>query len=261
MRLVGVGIAQQGDQLALDTERADDGRGVERPPQDVVVARAPRARLDRVLPRAWIAVCLSPRVPSRSIESAARSACSPPRSTSPEKASRRTSGSSSCNAARRVGASLELRVPPRVRMATVRLARSLDRSTVPPGQGSHSCQSGGSRDAAGPVLGLLARDVAQYEDAFHLLHIAFVYQGIEDVRSNKMPFTPQHVLPEPTLFTHIWTCLERRARKRRYLNRCRGRRAPRPMRPGRRPSSTRRGPPRPRPWAGSRPGGVHRFPQ
>ena len=46
----------------------------------------------------------------------------------------------------------------------------------------------------------VARDVCEYEDAFHLLHIAFVYQGIEDVRSDKMRITPQHVLPEATVF-------------------------------------------------------------
>ena len=45
----------------------------------------------------------------------------------------------------------------------------------------------------------VARDVTQYEDAFHLLHIAFAYQGIENVRSNKMRITPQHVLPEATV--------------------------------------------------------------
>ncbi len=46
----------------------------------------------------------------------------------------------------------------------------------------------------------IARDVREYEDAFHLLHIAYVYQGIEAVRSNKMRITPQHVLPEATVF-------------------------------------------------------------
>ncbi len=46
----------------------------------------------------------------------------------------------------------------------------------------------------------IAREVSEYEDAFHLLHIAYVYQGIEDVRCDKMRITPQHVLPEATVF-------------------------------------------------------------
>jgi len=46
----------------------------------------------------------------------------------------------------------------------------------------------------------IARDVREYEDAFHLLHIAYAFQGIENARSNKMRITPQHVLPEATVF-------------------------------------------------------------
>jgi hypothetical protein len=46
----------------------------------------------------------------------------------------------------------------------------------------------------------IARDVEEYEDAFHLLHVAYAFQGIENVRSNKMRITPQHVLPEATVF-------------------------------------------------------------
>lgn len=44
-----------------------------------------------------------------------------------------------------------------------------------------------------------ARDLAHYEDAFSLLHIAYAYQGIEAPRATTMRITPQHLLPESTV--------------------------------------------------------------
>jgi len=46
----------------------------------------------------------------------------------------------------------------------------------------------------------IARTVAEYQDAFRLLHVAYVYEGIESVRGVDMRITPQHVLPESTVF-------------------------------------------------------------
>lgn len=46
----------------------------------------------------------------------------------------------------------------------------------------------------------IARDVHQHEDAFRLLHVAYAFQGIENIRSDKLRITPQHVLPEATVF-------------------------------------------------------------
>ncbi len=47
---------------------------------------------------------------------------------------------------------------------------------------------------------IVARQTQDYEDAFRLLHVAYAYQGIEDVRASKMRITAQHVLPEATVF-------------------------------------------------------------
>ena len=46
----------------------------------------------------------------------------------------------------------------------------------------------------------VAKTVKDYERAFRLLHVAYVYQGIEDVTEDRMRITPQHVLPESTVF-------------------------------------------------------------
>jgi len=46
----------------------------------------------------------------------------------------------------------------------------------------------------------IAHDIPDYEDAFTLLHVAYVFQGIENVRGKTMRITPQHVLPESTVF-------------------------------------------------------------
>lgn len=46
----------------------------------------------------------------------------------------------------------------------------------------------------------VAREAAHYEDAFSLLHVAYVYQGLESPRGATMRITPQHVLPEATVF-------------------------------------------------------------
>jgi hypothetical protein len=46
----------------------------------------------------------------------------------------------------------------------------------------------------------IARNVREYQDAFRLLHVAYVYQGIEPVHGMEMRITPQHVLPESTVF-------------------------------------------------------------
>jgi len=46
----------------------------------------------------------------------------------------------------------------------------------------------------------IARSVKEYQDAFRLIHVAYVYQGIEPVRGMEMRITPQHVLPESTVF-------------------------------------------------------------
>lgn len=45
----------------------------------------------------------------------------------------------------------------------------------------------------------LARSVKEYEDAFRLVHMAYVYQGIESPRPDGVRITPQHVLPEATV--------------------------------------------------------------
>ncbi len=46
----------------------------------------------------------------------------------------------------------------------------------------------------------VAHTVQDYEDAFKLLHVAYVFQGIEMIRGVDMRITPQHVLPESTVF-------------------------------------------------------------
>ncbi len=46
----------------------------------------------------------------------------------------------------------------------------------------------------------IATNIDEYEDAFRLLHMAYVYQGIQDIKSGYMRITPQHVLPETTVF-------------------------------------------------------------
>ncbi|MBI5542455.1 MAG: hypothetical protein HY901_01090 [Deltaproteobacteria bacterium] len=49
----------------------------------------------------------------------------------------------------------------------------------------------------------IARTVRDYERAFRLLHVAYVYQGIEDVESERMRITKQHVLPESTVLVAL----------------------------------------------------------
>ncbi len=46
----------------------------------------------------------------------------------------------------------------------------------------------------------VARTARDYERAFGLLHVAYVFQGFEDVASDRLRITPQHVLPESTVF-------------------------------------------------------------
>ncbi len=46
----------------------------------------------------------------------------------------------------------------------------------------------------------IARTTAEYQDAFRLLHVAYVFQGIESIGDHEMRITPQHVLPESTVF-------------------------------------------------------------
>lgn len=46
----------------------------------------------------------------------------------------------------------------------------------------------------------IARTVADYQDAFRLLYVAYVYQGIEPIRGVEMRIIPHHVLPEATVF-------------------------------------------------------------
>jgi hypothetical protein len=46
----------------------------------------------------------------------------------------------------------------------------------------------------------VARTVQDHRDAFQLVHVAYVWLGIESVRGPAMRITPQHVLPESTIF-------------------------------------------------------------
>jgi hypothetical protein len=46
----------------------------------------------------------------------------------------------------------------------------------------------------------IAHTLDEHQDAFKLLHIAYVFQGIESVRNSDMRITAQHVLPESTVF-------------------------------------------------------------
>lgn len=45
----------------------------------------------------------------------------------------------------------------------------------------------------------VARTAAEYRDAFRLVHIGYVYQGIEPIRAPDLRITEQHVLPEATV--------------------------------------------------------------
>lgn len=45
----------------------------------------------------------------------------------------------------------------------------------------------------------IAHDLEQHQDAFTLLHIAYVFQGLQAPRGVTMRITPQHVLPESTV--------------------------------------------------------------
>ena len=46
----------------------------------------------------------------------------------------------------------------------------------------------------------IAHDLEHYQDAFSLLHSAYVFQGLKIPRGVTMRITPQHVLPESTVF-------------------------------------------------------------
>lgn len=45
----------------------------------------------------------------------------------------------------------------------------------------------------------IARTEQEYTDAFRLVHAAYVWQGIENVRSKDLRISPQHVVPETTV--------------------------------------------------------------
>ncbi|MBW2527188.1 MAG: hypothetical protein JRI23_23605 [Deltaproteobacteria bacterium] len=46
----------------------------------------------------------------------------------------------------------------------------------------------------------IARTAEEYRDAFALVHVAYAYLGIESVRKTALRITPQHLLPEATVF-------------------------------------------------------------